>query len=354
MSGLGDEVVTRCASCGYALTSRRYAVPQACPICRAQLGTDSAPTPQDARDETHAHQDDEVTHETASLFASAAAPARAPETEPPSSTSVAPSPEESSPSFGEVTNVTPPATVTSPLDAGELWSEFGEQPPRPAPPSNAERAPRAESKPPDAPTSSRRASSQSSSSPPASSQPAPSTARPPNSFPQSSPLGLSAAADAPRPAPAPARAQKTHAAPAPFSIPNAAPAQVQRLDAPRARGAFEEGVAPKVLGRYRDGYRAARMTVVLGIVIRVLGALLGLAVMLILSVLGSSSGEGSRVGFEGLGLGLFFGFTIFAVFFVLGVLVSSLGQLRKASLDAAVNSSPFLTNEERAEVMSLR
>lgn len=344
MSGLGDEVVTRCASCGYALTSRRYAVPQGCPICRALLDADSAQMQQDARDETHAHEDEELTHATASSFAPAATPASAPETELPSSTPDASSPEESSPLFGEVTNVTPPATVTSPLDAGELWSEFGEQPPRPAPPSNSAPAPRAESKPPGAHASSQSSSSQSSSSSHAPS-PAASPARPPNSFPQSSLLGLSAASSSP---------PRAHDAHAPFSTPNAAPAQVQKLHEHAARGTFEEGVAPKVLGRYRDGYRAARTNVLLGILIRVLGALLGLAVLVILSVLGSSSGDGSGVGLEGLGLGLFFGFTTFAVFFVLGVLVSSLGQLRSAALDAAVNSSPFLTNEERAEVMSLR
>lgn len=352
MSGLGDEVVTRCASCGYALTSRRYAVPQGCPICRALLDPNSAPAQQDARDETHAHEDEELTHATASSFASAATPASAPETEPSSSssTSDASTSEESSPLFGEVTNVTPPATVTSPLDAGELWSEFGEQPPRPAPPPNAKPEPRAESKPSDAPASSKPAPSPPKPSPEP--PPAPPPARTPNSFPQSSLLGLSAAADAPRPAPSsPPRAHDAHA---PFSTPNAAPAQVQKLHEPVARGAFEEGVAPKVSGRYRDGYRAARTNVLLGILIRVLGALLGLAVLVILSVLGSSSGDGSRVGLEGLGLGLFFGLTTFVVFFVLGVLVSSLGQLRSASLDAAVNTSPFLTNEERAEVMSLR
>jgi hypothetical protein len=220
MSGLGDQVVIRCASCDYAITSRRYAVPRDCPICRQPLDPESAQRSKD---------DEEVTHETASVFASkhVAAPARTPS--------------------------------------------------RPA-----------------------------------------------------------------------------SAAPLPFTSPLFTPVQVRPIHATTPRGAFEAGVAPKVLGRYRDGYRAARTTVVLGTLIKVAGALLGLAVALGLSVLGSSSGEGSTVGLEGLGLGLFFGVSTFAVFFVLGVLVSSLGQLRKAALDAAVNSSPFLTNEERAEVMSLR
>lgn len=220
MSGLGDQVVTRCASCDYAITSRRFAVPRDCPICHQPLDPESAQRSKD---------DEEVTHETASVFASkhVAAPARTPS--------------------------------------------------RPA----------------------------------------------------------------------------ASAAPLPFTSPLSTPVQVRPIHAAAARGAFEAGVAPNVLGRYRDGYRAARTTVLLGTSVKVAGALLGLAVALALSVLGSSSGEGSTVGLEGVGLGTFFGVSTFAVFFVLGVLVSSLGQLRKAALDSAVNSSPFLTNEERAEVMSL-
>ena len=71
MSGLGDQVVTRCASCDYAITSRRFAVPRDCPICRQPLDPGSAQRSKD---------DEEVTHETASVFASklVAAPAQTP------------------------------------------------------------------------------------------------------------------------------------------------------------------------------------------------------------------------------------------------------------------------------------
>ena len=56
----------------------------------------------------------------------------------------------------------------------------------------------------------------------------------------------------------------------------------------------------------------------------------------------------------GLLVGLLSGVGIFVVLFVLGVIVSAHGQLTKATLDGAVNGSPFLTSEQRAEVMSLR
>ena len=43
-----------------------------------------------------------------------------------------------------------------------------------------------------------------------------------------------------------------------------------------------------------------------------------------------------------------------AVFFVIGIMVAAQGQLLRATLDTAVHSSPFLTDDLRASVMSLR
>jgi hypothetical protein len=40
-------------------------------------------------------------------------------------------------------------------------------------------------------------------------------------------------------------------------------------------------------------------------------------------------------------------------FFVFGALISAQGQVLKASLDNAVNTSPFLNNQQRAAIMSL-
>jgi hypothetical protein len=43
----------------------------------------------------------------------------------------------------------------------------------------------------------------------------------------------------------------------------------------------------------------------------------------------------------------------FALFFVLGIIVSAQGQILKANLDSAVNTSPFLTTQQKARVMDL-
>lgn len=42
-----------------------------------------------------------------------------------------------------------------------------------------------------------------------------------------------------------------------------------------------------------------------------------------------------------------------ALLYCVGVLVAAQGQILLATLDTAVNSSPFLTNEDKAKAMSL-
>ena len=45
------------------------------------------------------------------------------------------------------------------------------------------------------------------------------------------------------------------------------------------------------------------------------------------------------------------GVGVAATFFVIGVLIAAQGQLVMAVLDTAVNSSPFLTQEQRTQIM---
>jgi len=171
-------------------------------------------------------------------------------------------------------------------------------------------------------------------------------------------LGLSGSPQAtatqqPRAA-APAQTHAQQAAPPPFTTPSAAPAQVQPLRAQALQGEFESRVSPEVVGRYIDAYRAARATILLGAVIKIVGALLGLVVafgpflLTVITLRQAPPGAGVI-----LLTGILSGLGTFATIFVIGAIVSSLGRLRVAALDSAVNTSPFLTNEQRAEVMSL-
>lgn len=94
--------------------------------------------------------------------------------------------------------------------------------------------------------------------------------------------------------------------------------------------------------RYLDGYRVANSVNAFGQFIKIGGPVLGLVVW---------AGVAQAVG-AGAG-GFVFGLMVAAIFFVIGVFVAAHGQLLKATLDTAVHSSPFLTNDLRAAVMSL-
>jgi len=408
MAGLGDEVVTRCTACGYALTARRYAVPHECPICRAPLDAASAPTQQgDSETRAESPPDAEVSQEPASNFEPEMPSMNEPEkridreaeeshASPSSSTSASPSLGSTSPSL-DVTNVTQPSADTSPLgsvtipmyesdarggprktesytplDAGELWSEFGGGEPSRTESKTQQRvepAPRAESKTqpqtkPQTETEARpqaetRAEAAPSSASPSSASPSSASPSTSSTFSQSSMLGLSVAPQAtaqqqPRAA-AHAQTHAPHAAPPPFTTPPATPAQVQPLRTQALQGEFESRVSPEVVGRYIDAYRAARATVLLGTVIKILAVLLGLVVSfgpyIYVAVALRQFPPGFGVSLLVL---LLYGFVTFATIFIIGVIVSSLGRLRVAALDSAVNTSPFLTNEQRAEAMSLR
>jgi hypothetical protein len=110
--------------------------------------------------------------------------------------------------------------------------------------------------------------------------------------------------------------------------------------------------ATALIERYKDAYLVARFVNGFGSLIKGIGivaAILSILVGIILVVNGSLGDAVFAMGIVLIFFGLLMG--IFSYFF--GVLVSAQGQILKASLDGAVNSSPFLTNEHRVEIMSL-
>jgi hypothetical protein len=120
----------------------------------------------------------------------------------------------------------------------------------------------------------------------------------------------------------------------------------------------ESSEAKSLVKRYKDAYRVARTTTGLGSTIKGVGALLGL--LIFFAVFALAAGQRNVYGVRGGDIQVIsvivaatFGGTVWLVFFIWGVLVSAQGQILKASLDGAVNGSPFLTNEQRATIMSL-
>lgn len=117
-------------------------------------------------------------------------------------------------------------------------------------------------------------------------------------------------------------------------------------------GMIDPGV--KAMVRYKNGYRMASFTSTAGTVIKILSAIIGVVVASLefyvaQQILGSNPQTDTIIAL----LVLVSGISSFGFFFILGVIVSALGQQLKAGLDSAVNSSPFLDVPAKARAMSL-
>ena len=113
----------------------------------------------------------------------------------------------------------------------------------------------------------------------------------------------------------------------------------------------ETGESTLLRRRYLDAYRVAKVIVWVGTVVKTVGKVCGLVAFLVGAIGAQHQTDAIIVQ---LIAGLLFGGMVFLFFFVIGVFISAQGEILKATLDTAVNSSPFLNNESRAEIMSLR
>jgi len=106
--------------------------------------------------------------------------------------------------------------------------------------------------------------------------------------------------------------------------------------------------------RYDDAFLVANGTVAIGKTTKLIGAVLATLViaggLVSMTVLMTLNGDAAfAVLLVSVGVGGVVGMFGYA----LGTLIATLGQMLRASLDCAVNSSPFLNNELRAEIMSI-
>ena len=106
------------------------------------------------------------------------------------------------------------------------------------------------------------------------------------------------------------------------------------------------------MSRYNDAYSVAKATTTFGTVIKAIGFLLAFG--LLSGAFGVANQQSSDGKILFIMVGVVSALVTAAVFYLFGVLVSAQGQILKASLDGAVNSSPFLTDDQRAQPMSLR
>lgn len=96
--------------------------------------------------------------------------------------------------------------------------------------------------------------------------------------------------------------------------------------------------------RYNDAYFVAKAIVGLGKAVQIVGYILAGITVLISFGLADYEEALVLVGFAGAGVVAF-------TAFVMGVLISAQGQMLRAAVDTAVNSSPLLTPEEVSQVI---
>jgi uncharacterized membrane protein len=113
--------------------------------------------------------------------------------------------------------------------------------------------------------------------------------------------------------------------------------------------------------RYKDAYYYARFIDTVGRVLKAVGFIgAALAILLGLAAAGSAAQYGVMraldAGFGGMAILFMFGLYAalwLGIWWLFGTLCRASAQFLKASLDSAVHSSPFLSDLERADVMSL-
>jgi hypothetical protein len=98
--------------------------------------------------------------------------------------------------------------------------------------------------------------------------------------------------------------------------------------------------------RYTDAYRVAKWIVAVGTTVKVVGAVVAAIVGVGLFVLAADRNSAGTGFFAGLLIGGF----IWFFSWIAGVFVTAQGQLLRASLDTAVNTSPFLADAEKANL----
>ncbi len=122
-------------------------------------------------------------------------------------------------------------------------------------------------------------------------------------------------------------------------------AQVEST-APRTEKRGKSNQLAALTTRYSDAYTVARVTNGFGGIIKVVGIVLAVAIL----VATFAAADKSPVI---IGIGLFAAIVVGVLLFILGILISAIGQILKASLDSAVNTSPLLSNADRIKIMSL-
>jgi hypothetical protein len=110
--------------------------------------------------------------------------------------------------------------------------------------------------------------------------------------------------------------------------------------------------------RYKHAYSASKITSFLSYLIQIgaviLAAMLVGAGLFAASRMSGPTGMPSEFSFVVAAIGCASGVVVGSLFYILGILVASQAQLTLASIDAAVNSAPFLTDDQKLSIINGR
>ncbi len=115
---------------------------------------------------------------------------------------------------------------------------------------------------------------------------------------------------------------------------------------PSTDSKHSKGGRRPVMSRYTDAYLIARTLNGFGATVKLIAVILAGAIAVGAVILGNKSPV-FAVG------GITVGIIVAVPVYILGILVSAQGQILKATLDAAVHTSPLLTKDEMRQIMSL-
>ena len=110
--------------------------------------------------------------------------------------------------------------------------------------------------------------------------------------------------------------------------------------------------ASALASRYRDAYGVASATVAIGGTLKVLAIVAG-GLALIIPMMGVSSvlASGGSGNATALLVALVTALAVGVPLYALGILVTAHGQVLKATLDTAINTSPLLDNGQKAKII---
>jgi hypothetical protein len=118
---------------------------------------------------------------------------------------------------------------------------------------------------------------------------------------------------------------------------------------------YRLGRARKLALRYQNGFQTSETLVSLGGVIKIIGWVLG-GIAALVAVIGFIVAVANSNPGSGLGIAvaaLIYGVIIVFGAYVYGSMIAGIGHGVQATQDTAVNNSPFLTDDERASILSL-